>query len=73
MNQIRIHSWFTVRAPRPIKGFIAPPTPDQIERPVAHVDEIDPDILNNLRTLWHGATEDDIVEALISKEYVRML
>lgn len=68
MEGIRSHPWFTRRKPRELAFNAQPPTPDQIERPVAEIDEIDADILANLRTLWQGASEDDIIDALISKE-----
>ena len=68
MDAIQVHPFFTRRAPRPTSQLVAPPTPDLIDRPVAHVDDIDPDILSNLRTLWHGMSEKEVVDALISKE-----
>jgi serine/threonine protein kinase len=66
MEEIQEHPWFTRLPPR--CEFLAPPTPDQIDRPVANAGEIDPDILSNLRTLWHGTPDDEIVDALVSKE-----
>jgi hypothetical protein len=54
-----------------VAPFIPPPTPDQIERPVEYAEEIDPDILVNLCTLWNGSPEEEVVEALISKECVQ--
>ena len=68
MEHIRSHPWFTRRQPRELPYFVQPPTPDQIDRPVSDVDEIDDDILANLRTLWNGADENDIIEALVSRE-----
>lgn len=68
MEQIRSHPWFNRRPPRELAESHQPPTPDQIERPVTAVDEIDADILANLRTLWNGSSEDEIIDALISKE-----
>jgi hypothetical protein len=68
MDLIRTHPWVTRRRPRELAFQPQPPTPDQIERPVAEIDEIDADILQNLRTLWQGASEDEVIDALISKE-----
>lgn len=68
MDQIRVHPWFTRRTPRQLPHYSEPPTPDQIKRPVEDVDEIDADILTNLKTLWNGSSEDEIIDALISKE-----
>ena len=68
MDQIRIHPWFIRRAPKELPFYSTPPTPDQIERPVNEIDDIDADILANLRTLWNGASEDEVIDALISRE-----
>ncbi|KAK4056001.1 serine/threonine-protein kinase gin4 [Microbotryomycetes sp. JL221] len=70
MDEIQKHPWVTRKAPRLIYGqptFVPPPI-DQIDHPVESRRDIDPDILSNLRTLWHGAAEEDIVEALLSEE-----
>lgn len=68
MEAIQIHPFFTRKSPRTVERFEAPPTPDVIQRPVARVEDIDPDILNNLKTLWHGLNETEIIESLVSKE-----
>jgi len=68
MDQIVIHPWFTRRPPRPVGDVIMPPTPDQMERPIGSLAELDPDILGNLRTLWHGTPEAEIVKNLTSRE-----
>jgi hypothetical protein len=68
MDQIRSHPFYTRRPAKELPFYSSPPTPDQIERPVNEVDEIDADILANLRTLWNGAPEDDVIDALISRE-----
>lgn len=73
MDAIKAHPWFVRRPPRPLAGFIAPPTPDEVAHPIASEDEIDPDILANLRTLWHGLSEDEIIEALVGHECVGAL
>ena len=69
MDRIQAHPWFIRKAPRAVGTVVNPPTPEQIERPIGTADTLDPDILNNLRTLWHGMSEDEIVAALTSREY----
>ncbi|PRQ72453.1 Protein kinase-like domain-containing protein, partial [Rhodotorula toruloides] len=70
MDEIRAHPWVTRKPPRLIYGVPPPAPPDvnQIARPVGSVDEIDPEILGNLRTLWQGASEREIVQELLSPE-----
>ncbi|KAJ9110869.1 hypothetical protein QFC19_001378 [Naganishia cerealis] len=52
----------------PGRPLVSPPSLDEVERPVNSEAEIDPDILGNLKTLWHGAPDEAIIEALLSKE-----
>ncbi|GAA5837980.1 hypothetical protein JCM9279_004092 [Rhodotorula babjevae] len=68
MEDIRAHPWVTRQPARLIYGQEPPPPPDvrQIARPVGHRDEIDPEILSNLKTLWQGADETEIVQELLS-------
>lgn len=70
MDQIQVHPWMTRRPPRSIHGAppYVPPSIEQIEHPVSSYRDIDPDILSNLRTLWNGASEAEIVESLLSSE-----
>lgn len=70
MPDILTHPFFVSRSPRPIPGrqFVSPPSLDEVERPVNSPDEIDPDIMGNLKTLWSGAADDEILAALMSKE-----
>lgn len=72
MEEIRAHPWVTRKAPKLIYGSPPPPPPDvgQIARPVGSRADVDPEILQNLKTLWQGAKEDDIVRELLSKESV---
>lgn len=39
-----------------------------VKRPVKSPDDIDLEILKNLQTLWHGATEESLIESLLSDE-----
>ncbi|BGP47662.1 serine/threonine-protein kinase gin4 [Rhodotorula kratochvilovae] len=68
MDDILVHPWVTRKPPRLIKGQPPPAPPDvrQIARPVGSREEIDPEILTNLKTLWQGARESEIVQELLS-------
>ncbi|GAA6047066.1 hypothetical protein JCM3770_004179 [Rhodotorula araucariae] len=68
MEEIRVHPWVTRKPPRLIYGHPPPAPPDvrQIARPVGSRAEIDPEILTNLKTLWQGAHEAEIVQELLS-------
>lgn len=68
MDKIRSHPFYTRKSPKPLPFYVEPPTPEMIDRCVSAEDDIDPDILANLRTLWNGASEDDVIDALVSKE-----
>ncbi|GAA6022405.1 hypothetical protein JCM11491_001580 [Sporobolomyces phaffii] len=70
MEEIQAHPWVTRVPPRAIYGSAPPPPPnvEQIARPVGSREDVDPEILQNLKTLWQGAKEDDIVRELLSKE-----
>ncbi|GAA5881260.1 hypothetical protein JCM3774_002867 [Rhodotorula dairenensis] len=68
MDDVLRHPWVTRKPPRLIYGQRPPAPPDvvQIARPVGSREEIDPEILSNLKTLWQGANEDEIVQELLS-------
>lgn len=51
-------------------NLVEPPRLEEIARPVRSEREIDRDILRNLRTLWNGASEKEIVQSLLSHESV---
>jgi serine/threonine-protein kinase HSL1 (negative regulator of Swe1 kinase) len=63
MPEILTHPFFVSRSPRPVPGR-------EVERPVNSPEEIDEDIMGNLKTLWSGASDDEIIAALMSKELV---
>jgi len=48
--------------------MLVPPSLGTIARPIADRSAIDPDIMANLRTLWHGTPEDVIVKKLTNNE-----
>ena len=73
MKEILTHPFFTSRTPRPLPGGGIPPAPpslQEVTRPVGSVDEIDLDIFGNLKTLWHGAPEEEIIAGLMNNECV---
>ncbi|WOO84664.1 Serine/threonine-protein kinase HSL1 [Vanrija pseudolonga] len=69
MAEIISHTFFQSRLPRLTGGrrLPAPPSLADMARPVS-AQEIDPDILSNLKTLWHGATDSQIYSELMSSE-----
>ncbi|KAA1468869.1 Pkinase-domain-containing protein [Dentipellis sp. KUC8613] len=56
------HPFYTSQKPK--MGKHAPPSLDVIARPLVNQNAIDPDIFANLRTLWHGTPDEDIVSKL---------
>lgn len=70
MPQILQHPFFISQPPKvtPGRPLVPPPSLDEVEKPVNSRSEIDPDIMGNLKTLWHGASDDEIVDALLSRE-----
>lgn len=75
MSQIRVHPFFLSPNPSPSLLLDAQtPTLEQltsgIEKPVQSEEEIDADIFDNLRTLWHGAPMKEIIDGLLNDQYV---
>ncbi|KAF8582778.1 Pkinase-domain-containing protein [Ramaria rubella] len=73
MSQIRIHPFFLSAAPSPMLPLsVQIPTLNQlscqIDRPIQSEEEIDADIFDNMRTLWHGAPAKDIIDGLLNEE-----
>lgn len=60
------HPWYLSQPPR--KSTCAPPSLQELAKPVPDVAGIEPDILANLRTLWHGAPDEDIIAELTNDE-----
>lgn len=69
MAEIVRHPFFCSHAPRLVGGreLPMPPSLDIMARPVA-ASEIEPEIMKNLKTLWHGASDNEIYGALMSPE-----
>ncbi|KAI0251441.1 kinase-like domain-containing protein [Lactifluus subvellereus] len=66
VEQILAHPFFTLHPPK--SPMLVPPSLDTIARPIEHSSIIDQDILANLRTLWHGTPEEEIIRKLTNSE-----
>lgn len=66
VEQILLHPFFTLHPPK--SPMLVPPPLDNIARPIEDRSAIDPDILANLRTLWHGTPEEVIIKKLTNGE-----
>lgn len=67
ITEILKHPWFTSR-PRRVPHHAAPSL-EEISRPLSSASNVDIDILGNLRTLWHGTSDEELIGALLSKEH----
>lgn len=65
MSEILVHPFFVSREPKAVSRDM--PDLDMLAKPIGGTEEIDQDIFANLRTLWHGTPEEDILEALRSE------
>ncbi|KAH8116297.1 kinase-like domain-containing protein [Phellopilus nigrolimitatus] len=65
ISDILVHPWYTSQAPR-VPSVL--PSLDDYSGPISNACDIDVDILGNLRTLWHDAPDEDIIEALMNDE-----
>ena len=61
--EILRHPFYTSQPPKPMKCDV--PKLDEIARPITKVDDIDPDIFANLRTLWPGVEDETITARLL--------
>ncbi|KAI0295388.1 kinase-like domain-containing protein [Multifurca ochricompacta] len=66
IEQILVHPFFTLHPPK--NPMLVPPSLVTIARPIQSPGDIDPDILANLRTLWHGTPEEEIIKKLTNSE-----
>ena len=66
IEQILAHPFFTMHPPK--IPMLVPPSLGAIARPIENRANIDPDILANLRTLWHGSPEEEIIRKLTNNE-----
>jgi serine/threonine-protein kinase HSL1, negative regulator of Swe1 kinase len=73
MSQILKHPFFLSTTPLPsLLLSVQTPTPDtlssKVEKAIHSEDDIDADIFDNLRTLWHRTPARDIIDGLLSNE-----
>ncbi|KAF7370688.1 CAMK/CAMKL/GIN4 protein kinase [Mycena sanguinolenta] len=66
MPEVLRHPFYTSIKPQTPNSAI--PNLDRIARPIGSLASIDPDIFANLRTLWHGVPDVEIVESLRNDE-----
>ncbi|KAH7885850.1 Pkinase-domain-containing protein [Phlebopus sp. FC_14] len=64
MHQILKHPFFSSQQPKATNQNM--PDLDAIARPIGREEGIDPDIFANLRTLWHGTPDQEIIQSLRS-------
>ncbi|KAI9028167.1 kinase-like domain-containing protein [Phycomyces nitens] len=69
MKQVQEHPWFTIDPPANPSTLPDPPTAEEIGRPVSDASEIDDRILATLKDLWTDLTAENVIEALLNKEY----
>ncbi|KAF8647724.1 hypothetical protein AX16_006559 [Volvariella volvacea WC 439] len=62
MSKILAHPFFNLAKPKILRDVV--PNLEDIARPLKDVNSIDPDILANLRTLWHGMPDEELIQSL---------
>ncbi|KAF5316620.1 hypothetical protein D9619_006678 [Psilocybe cf. subviscida] len=68
MQEIMHHPFFRSR---PLKNPLAMPSDlnmTTFARPIGSRSQIDPDIFANLRTLWHGTPDSELIESLLDSD-----
>ncbi|KAG9223949.1 hypothetical protein CCMSSC00406_0004435 [Pleurotus cornucopiae] len=65
MPEILDHPFFKLHEPR---TTLRTPTLDIVSSPASGLTSIDPDIFANLRTLWHGTPDPEIMKCLTNDE-----
>lgn len=68
MPEIMQHPFFTSQPLKNPKLMQLDPNVDSLGRPIGRLSLIDPDIFVNLRTLWHGTPDSEIINSLLSPE-----
>ena len=66
MPEIMAHPFFSLHSPKIIVHSL--PSLDRIAHPIGSLASIDPAIFANLRTLWHGTPDEEIIENLKNNE-----
>ena len=69
MPEIMQHPFFTLQPLKNPELLQLDPNVDSLGRPVGRLSLIDPDIFVNLRTLWHGTPDSEIIKSLMSPEH----
>ncbi|KAI0923775.1 hypothetical protein AcV5_009234 [Taiwanofungus camphoratus] len=65
--EILDHPFYTSQKPKDMNCDV--PNLDHIAQPLTSTSDIDSDIFANLRTLWHGTPDEDIVAKLTNEEH----
>ncbi|KDR80523.1 hypothetical protein GALMADRAFT_90882 [Galerina marginata CBS 339.88] len=68
MPEIMRHPFFLSQPLKNPAAMPSNPDMDIIARPVGSLSAIDPDIFANLRILWHGASDSELIAGLMSSE-----
>ena len=66
MPEILVHPFFTSRPSKPTLARV--PDLAEIAKPIARASDIDPDLFDNLRTLWNDAPDQQLIRRLINSE-----
>ena len=66
MAEILLHPFFTSRPPKPT--LVRVPDLAEIAKPIARASDIDPDLFDNLRTLWNGTPDQQLIRRLVNSE-----
>ena len=66
MPEILAHPFFTSRPPKPTLSRV--PGLAEIAKPIAHASDIDPDLFDNLRTLWNDTPDQQLIRRLLNSE-----
>ncbi|KAI9481141.1 MAG: kinase-like domain-containing protein [Benjaminiella poitrasii] len=69
MQQIMSHPWFRETEPMNMSTLPVPPTEKEIGQPVSDASEIDDRILETIKFLWGETDNENVINALIQKEY----
>ena len=66
MPEILVHPFFTSRPPKPTLARV--PDLAEIAKPIARASDIDPDLFDNLRTLWNDTPDQPLIRRLLNSE-----
>ena len=66
MPEILVHPFFTSCPPKPT--LVRVPDLAEIAMPIARTSDIDPDLFDNLRTLWNDTPDQQLIRRLINSE-----